>query len=614
MITKIIIAIKNLKIKYKILLCMIAITTTALFFISFISYSYFASVYEKDTKSNTRYTLNVASASFRNHINSTLKNAGLFVTSPPMLTTLKDISLSNKEAYIYNYGYIQDDLERLIQSENFIDNILVIGKNKDFFALTKYGLNHDVSTNFGWDLGHVSGISLLTIRKNPLDNLKNVIPIILPISSLNIASASITPIISGTPSDSIANLFILLDAKRVTDYFKEFNKNKDSVLYLANEDGEPLDLLDNSDIYNIATNPDVVEHIKSTKSSEEFNKSIDNDSFLIASEAVDVCGLKIVSVVSKRELLSGIDAIKSFILGEWVLSFGLTVILALMLSQFITRPIVSLMDVVNKIINGTYNIRTTTKYNDEIGILYRSINSMYDTIQFQIEQIKQEEQDKSKSEIKILTEQINPHFIYNTLECIHLEILSNNTVSSAAMIESLGEFLRISLNYGHDIIPIKRELKHITEYINIMNHRSNQKIAFRYTIDERLNNYQVVKLILQPLVENCIKHGFASDIKNNIILSPYIEVNINLKQDNRIHIEVSDNGRGINVDEANDSLYQLSDDIKSNHVGLNNVYKRLRLYYGNSTNIKFYTTPYYKSSVVINIPYININNKKHPNY
>ena len=139
-----------------------------------------------------------------------------------------------------------------------------------------------------------------------------------------------------------------------------------------------------------------------------------------------------------------------------------------------------------------------------------------------------------------------------------LEILSGNTEASAAMIESLGQVIRVALNYGNALIPIQQELKHTEEYITIMNHRSNQRIAFRYTIDEGSKYYQTVKLILQPLAENCIKHGFANDISNNIILSPYIEINIRLKENNRVFIEVSDNGRGIDIDKANVSLYQLS--------------------------------------------------------
>lgn len=584
---------------------MISITTAALLFISILSYNYFASVYERDAKARAQYTLDVTSVSFRNHIDSILKNTSIFVSSAPVLTTLKDIYISNTQRYIFNYADIQDGLEKLIQSDRFIDNIIMIGKNKEFFALTKYGLNHNPSDHFGWNLDHVNGISLLPICKSPLSPSKDVIPVILPISQINNSGFFESPIISGTIDNSVASIFIFLDAAQITNYFKELNKNDNSILYLSTKNGEPLNLLKDSNFNMIAANPDVIEQIKSSYSSIEFSKSIDNDTYLIASEAVGACDLKIVSVVSKRELLSGINTIKSFIFAAWALSFIFTVILSLMLSQFITRPIVSLMEVVKKIKDGTYETKKINKYNDEIGVLIRSINSMYDTIQLQIDVIKQEEQEKAKAEIKILAEQINPHFIYNTLDCIHWEILSENTEASASMIESLGEFLRIALNYGRTIISIQQELKHTTEYINIMNHRSNQRIAFRYNIDERLNNFQIVKLILQPLAENCIKHGFANDIINGIILSPYIEINISLQNDNRVFIEVADNGRGIDIDKATNSLYHLSSEDKNHHVGLNNIYKRLRLYYGNSTNIKFSTTPYYRNSILIDIPYIN---------
>lgn len=407
---------------------------------------------------------------------------------------------------------------------------------------------------------------------------------------------------------SNASIFILLDSDKITEYFNELNKNENSSLYIANEKGEPLNLQKDSSIYKIATNSDLIEPIKAPSPYKEFNKSMSSDTLFISSEDVNYCGLKIVSIVSKSKLLSGVNTIKTFILGAWTLSFLLTIILSLVLSQFITKPMVALMEVVKNIKNGTYNTRKVNKYNDEIGILIRSINSMYDTIGIQIEIIKQEEQDKAKAEIKVLAEQINPHFLYNTLDCIHWEILSQNTEASAAMVESLGEFLRIALNYGNANISIEQELKHTTEYINIMNHRSNQRIAFRYTLDKQLKNYKIVKLILQPLAENCIKHGFANDITNGIILSPYIEINISLQDNKRVIIEVSDNGRGIDINKANGALYPLATENALHQVGLHNVYNRLRLYYGNSTSIKFNTTPYFKSSVLIDIPYMDINN------
>jgi Predicted signal transduction protein with a C-terminal ATPase domain len=593
--------LKNLKIRYKILVCMVIITTVSLLFISLLSYNYFVSTYEKDAKSGSQYTLDVTSVSFRNHMNSILLNTSIFLSAKPMLDALKDISISNKNAYLYNYGNVQDDLERLIQSDVFIDNIVIIGKSKEFFALSKYGLNHDISNYTVWDEEHLSGgISLLPIRKSPLLHSKDVIPVVLPISQLSVESFTISPIVSGTVADSIASVYILLDANQINGYFKDLNKNPNSTLYLANEKGEPISLLEGSEIKKIAVNSDVISHIKSTNSSMLFDKSIKNDVFFINSESVETCNLNIVSVISKSKLLEGINTIKTFIFAAWVLSFLLTLVLSFVLSQFITRPLVSLMDVVKNIKNGTYTHKKVNKYNDEIGILIQSTNSMYDTIQQQIEVITQDEQEKAKAEIKVLAEQINPHFIYNTLDCIRWEILGENIESSAAMVESLGEFLRIALNYGSAVIPIKQELKHTTEYMNIINHRSNQQIAFRYNLDEHLEDFQVVKLILQPLVENSIKHGFGTDISDGIILSPFIEINISLKDD-RVIFEVIDNGRGIDINRANTSLYQL--DTKVNQVGLNNIYNRLRLYYGNSISITFNTTPYYRSSVIVDIPY-----------
>lgn len=163
---------------------MMIITTISLLFISILSFRYFSSVYEKDAKASSRYTLDVTSVSFRNHMDVILKNISTFVASTPMLNTLQDIYFNNSEDYINNYIKIQNDLEGLIKSDIFIDDVIIIGKNKEFFALTKYGLKHDISNYFGWDLKNVNGISLLSIRKSPLSVSKAIIPMIIPLSSL----------------------------------------------------------------------------------------------------------------------------------------------------------------------------------------------------------------------------------------------------------------------------------------------------------------------------------------------------------------------------------------------------------------------------------------------
>ena len=121
---------------------------------------------------------------------------------------------------------------------------------------------------------------------------------------------------------------------------------------------------------------------------------------------------------------------------------AITTLLAFKLSRFVTKPFEQLITNVQSIESNTYDKPYQTKYNDEVGHLNMAINSMYATIQQQFECIKQSERAKYRSEIQLLSEQINPHFLYNTLECINMEVLGGHKEAAASMITSLGDFLR----------------------------------------------------------------------------------------------------------------------------------------------------------------------------
>ncbi|OYO88502.1 hypothetical protein CG709_13835, partial [Lachnotalea glycerini] len=171
---------------------------------------------------------------------------------------------------------------------------------------------------------------------------------------------------------------------------------------------------------------------------------------------------------------------------------------------------------------------------------------MYLTIQAQIGKIKREEEERTKAEINILSEQINPHFLYNTLDCINWEILSGEKEMASNMIGSLSDFLRIGLSHGAQTITFKEEIAHAENYLYIMNQRSELNIKFICCIDKQLEQYRIVKLILQPLVENAIKHGFTNVDFTAMGIVPTIELNI--KQEvNHIKILVCDNGAGIDI-------------------------------------------------------------------
>ena len=247
---------------------------------------------------------------------------------------------------------------------------------------------------------------------------------------------------------------------------------------------------------------------------------------------------------------------------------------------------------------------------NEIGALHHQFHQMALRIQNLVKVNYVNEILAKDAQLKALRSQISPHFLYNTLECINMEILSDRKQTASAMITSLGDFMRIGLNYGNELIPLSTELLHVKSYIDIMNYRFSQKIELISTIPPELTDCLILKSILQPLAENSIRHGFSLD-ESGCIPVPMPEISVNVFENNGIlTIEVIDNGHGIDISRANEALSRDGRQPCSKHVGLNNVYARLKACYG-TAQIHFETIPYFRNVVRITIPYkIAKNNQK----
>ena len=274
-------------------------------------------------------------------------------------------------------------------------------------------------------------------------------------------------------------------------------------------------------------------------------------------------------------------------------------LVAFLLSRSITRPIRKLQQSVLAIEEGTYHGEETLNMQDELGQLSRAISSMYRTINHQMEALRQEQEARSLAEIRMFSEQINPHFLYNTLEAINMEIYSHHTDNASGMIQNLGEFLRIGLSYGNQMISVSRELEHVQAYINIMNNRFSHRLIYTCTVDDGYMDFPILKIILQPLVENSIRHGFHMDSDHIMLDDQFISVEVHAVE-GELQLSVIDNGIGIDVAHARQVLH--TDPAEQKHVGLNNVYQRLRMHYGEKADITFESIPYYRNTVCIHIP------------
>lgn len=285
-------------------------------------------------------------------------------------------------------------------------------------------------------------------------------------------------------------------------------------------------------------------------------------------------GWKIIKTISTDYLYQELDKIQAnFIVGGVI--YGLVIISFMLIFTFrYTEPMMKMMSVIKKVEQGDLTARTVVQSNDEVGQLGHSLNNMIGEMQILIDQLVREEQEKKEVELEALHAQINPHFLYNTLNTIKwmAKIQGNTSVSKA--ITALTKLLRISTNLGRDMISVKEEIDYVMNYVVIQKLRFNEAINITNTMDEACLELSVPKLILQPIVENSIIYGLVDDRQElNIEISGFI-------QENKLIIEIRDDGPGIEDEVMKNILTGSTDKNKFSKVGLNNVNQRIRLYCG----------------------------------
>lgn len=267
---------------------------------------------------------------------------------------------------------------------------------------------------------------------------------------------------------------------------------------------------------------------------------------------------------------------------------------AVAISRRISSPLKLLRESMANIEKGDFYTKVSVSGQREVVHLAASFNSMIDTIRSLMEKIVEEQRDKRKTELRALQNQINPHFLYNTLDSIVWLAESNRTDDVITTVIALAKFFRISISRGETFIPVSDELSHIRNYLTIQQIRYQEKFTYTFEIDEGIYEYKVMKLILQPIVENAIYHGIG-DEQEKITIRGY-------RENNLLIFEVENTGYGV-TDERISEMYKILDGTHEVHsVGIRNVYQRLKLYYGNEGNIKITSTLDEMTNIKLVIP------------
>lgn len=306
---------------------------------------------------------------------------------------------------------------------------------------------------------------------------------------------------------------------------------------------------------------------------------------------LDTSGL----VVDSRNIWIGFTVV--LLLGALLFVFA-----AVMYSRYLTVPILQCRDAMIKIRNNQMGINMENSYYDEIGELIDGFNEMSDSIYDLIEKNKIISTLQKETEYQMLLQQINPHFLYNTLEIINGLILSHKENEAVEVCETLGQIFHYNLKQDK-WIRVKGELAYIRRYLLIMEYKI-PGLSVYYDVDKDVEDREILKAILQPLVENCIKHGFAERAGECCITISIAEKSQSLE------IAVMDNGNGMTRERYLSLLKEL-DKIRQNpnkkkeysaHVGIWNVFHRLYLEYGEDMDFQIIARENYGTRIQIKLP------------
>ncbi|MBV7273941.1 sensor histidine kinase [Clostridium sp. PL3] len=400
---------------------------------------------------------------------------------------------------------------------------------------------------------------------------------------------------SYSKDEIIGVLLVDLNLDALEDICKNAKLGKDGYVFIVDKNGN---IVYHPDYSYISKSDDTLISDVLKSAEGNFIRSINSEKQQVTFKRYEPANWTVVSVTPYSEIVQQINNMKTFMFLICFVCLLCAFLLSIFIASMITKPLKKLAHFMKKAEKGNLDISLDFKGNDEIGMLGQRFNTMINEIRILMEQVVKEQEEKRKLEFKMLQAQINPHFLYNTLDSI-IWMAEVNNENVVLMVDALAKLFRISLSGGQEMITVEREIEHIRNYLIIQSMRYTNKFEYEINADESILNNTTLKLILQPLVENAIYHGIKAKRQKGLII-------INAKKiDNNILYEIIDDGAGMDKTKCEEILkYNPSNNINKSHngVGLKNVNERIKLYYGENYGLKIASEPGKGTTVQILIP------------
>ncbi len=399
---------------------------------------------------------------------------------------------------------------------------------------------------------------------------------------------------NGTTSGGI--LVVDMNFSGIEHLFAKVNSGDMGYMYLMDQEGEIIYHPQQNLIYSALSeenNKTAIQYDDGTHT-ERF----DGQDRIVVVKTVGYTGWKIVSVIPEDNLYQNWNRVNMV----WLTVLAIGILMLIFVNQYlsmkITQPIRRLENSVKQL-ELQYPEKIYVGGSEEIQHLGKTIRSMVDQMRKLMDDVVKEQEEKRKSELDALQSQINPHFLYNTLDSIIWMVESERYEEAVDMVTALANLFRISLSQGKNIITIKEEFQHAKNYSSIQKVRFKNKFQVDFILDEKLEKYLTIKLIIQPLLENAIYYGVeAMDGDGEILVMGY-------EKEGDIYIDIVDNGIGMPPEQVEHLLTDGNYERKRKRgsgIGLRNVDQRIKLYFGQDYGLRIKSEPDVGTKVTIHLP------------
>lgn len=341
----------------------------------------------------------------------------------------------------------------------------------------------------------------------------------------------------------------------------------------------------------IEQNPELLDLQTTQVNSKVFKK----DS-IIVSDTIDYSDWKLIRIINTDKIFRSVNMLGKISLYIFLFFILVSLIASLLLSVSFTKPVVELNNKIKRVEKGDLSVTISTERKDELGELSASFDNMVVQLKNLINEKVDQQKKKSDMEFQVLQAQINPHFLYNTLNSIKWLAVIQNIENISEMTSAIINLLKYNISSKNILVTLEEEIESIKNYVSIQKYRYGSNFNIEYDIDDKTTKLKILKFILQPLVENSIFHGF-----KNYKYGGEIKIRSQIIDENLL-IEVIDNGCGIDK-EKNESRNDETGKMHSG-IGLNNVHERICIYFGSEYGITVKSEEGNGTCVMLELPII----------